>query len=96
MFEKLNVPILGIVENMSGFTCPHCGETTYIFGQGGAEREARALGVPLLARIPLVPALVEASDGGDLSAAIEADPQLSRLYTSLATQVSDRLGMTVN
>ncbi len=79
MFEKMNVPILGIVENMSGFTCPHCNETTYIFGTGGAEREARALGVPLLARIPLVPALVEASDRGDPTSAIEADPQLSRL-----------------
>jgi ATP-binding protein involved in chromosome partitioning len=96
MFEQLKVPILGIVENMSGFTCPHCGETTYIFGQGGAEREARALGVPLLARLPLVPALVEASDQGDPTRAIEADPQLSRLYESLATQVSERIGMTIS
>jgi ATP-binding protein involved in chromosome partitioning len=91
MFEKLNVPILGIVENMSGFTCPHCGETTYIFGHGGAEREAEHLNVPLLARIPLIPALVEASDEGDPASAIEANPILANVFTNMAAAVLQRI-----
>ena len=95
MFRKMNVPILGIVENMSGFTCPHCGHTSYIFGHGGAEREAHALHVPLLACIPLVPALVEASDAGDPMGAVEADPQLRDVFTTMAVRVSDAVGLTV-
>jgi ATP-binding protein involved in chromosome partitioning len=95
MFEKLNVPILGIVENMSGFTCPHCGETTYIFGHGGAEREAKELNIPLLARIPLVPALVEASDEGDPTSAIEASPVLLKVFTEMAAKVMDKIGLMV-
>jgi ATP-binding protein involved in chromosome partitioning len=91
MFQKLNVPILGIVENMSGFTCPHCGETTFIFGKGGAEREAEELNVPLLARIPLVPALVEASDEGDLTLAIESVPALLKVYSEMATHIADQI-----
>jgi ATP-binding protein involved in chromosome partitioning len=96
MFQKLDVPILGIVENMSGFTCPHCGETTYIFGRGGAEREAQALGVPLLARVPLVPALVEASDRGDLISAIEKDKVLAEVFARMAMSVSDAIGLVVS
>ncbi len=96
MFEKMNVPILGIVENMSGFTCPHCGETTYIFGHGGAEREAENLNVPLLACIPLVPSLVQASDVGDPISAIQENPTLSRVFAEMAARVMDRIGLTVN
>lgn len=95
MFQKLDVPILGIVENMSGFTCPHCNTTTYIFGQGGAEREAAELGVPVLARIPLVPALVEASDNGDPSSAIKSTPKLLEIFTTLAERVAERIGLTI-
>ncbi len=64
MFRKVNVPVVGIVENMSGFLCPHCGETTEIFKRGGAERTAATLGTPFLGRIPLDPAIVEGSDAG--------------------------------
>jgi ATP-binding protein involved in chromosome partitioning len=94
MFQKLDVPILGIVENMAGFTCGHCGETTYIFGHGGAEREAEALGVPLLARIPLVPALVQAADQGDPTSAIKSTPKLLEIFTTLADRVAERIGLT--
>src|SRR5712692_9323501 len=55
MFQRLNVPILGVVENMSVFACPHCGERTAIFGEAGGQRIADEYGVPLLARIPLDP-----------------------------------------
>jgi ATP-binding protein involved in chromosome partitioning len=53
MFRKVEVPILGIVENMASFACPHCGEVSHIFGQGGARREAERLGVPFLGEVPL-------------------------------------------
>ncbi|MGH7278110.1 MAG: Mrp/NBP35 family ATP-binding protein [Candidatus Rokuibacteriota bacterium] len=64
MFQKLNVPVLGIVENMSVFTCPHCGERTAIFGETGGQRIADEYGVPLLARIPLDPETRVAGDEG--------------------------------
>lgn len=64
MFRKLNVPVLGIVENMSLFCCPNCNTQTPIFGHGGAERRASELGVPFLGALPLDPALREASDKG--------------------------------
>ena len=91
MFQKMNVPILGIVENMSGFTCPHCGETSYIFGRGGAEEEAQELDVPVLARIPLVPALVRAADEGDLTRAIESVPELSKIFSDMAAHVAEQI-----
>jgi ATP-binding protein involved in chromosome partitioning len=62
MFQRLNVPILGIVENMSVFACPHCGERTSIFGSSGGQRLAEEYGVPLLAQLPLDP---ETRAGGD-------------------------------
>jgi ATP-binding protein involved in chromosome partitioning len=64
MFRKLNVPILGIVENMSYFTCPHCGEKTYIFAQGGGKRAAQALDAQFLGEMPIYPLIREQSDAG--------------------------------
>ncbi len=64
MFRKVNVPVVGIVENMSSFVCPHCGEETSIFKQGGGERTAALLECPFLGRIPLDPAIVEGGDAG--------------------------------
>jgi ATP-binding protein involved in chromosome partitioning len=62
MFQRLNVPVLGIVENMSGFVCPHCGELTNVFGTAGGQRLSEEYGVPLLAQLPLDP---ETRAGGD-------------------------------
>ena len=62
--KKLEIPVLGIVENMSGFVCPHCGEEIDIFGKGGGEAEAQELGVPFLGAIPLDPEMRKAADGG--------------------------------
>lgn len=64
MFEKVNVPVLGIVENMAGFVCPHCGEETMIFKHGGAEQTAQRLGTRFLGRIPLDPAVAIGGDDG--------------------------------
>jgi ATP-binding protein involved in chromosome partitioning len=67
MFEKVKIPVLGILENMSRFVCPHCGEGTEIFRAGGGRREAERLGVPLLGEIPIDPRIVL---GGDLGTPI--------------------------
>jgi ATP-binding protein involved in chromosome partitioning len=64
MFEKVNTRVLGIVENMSGFECPHCGEVVDIFGRGGGEALAGELGLPFLGRIPLDAQVREAGDAG--------------------------------
>jgi ATP-binding protein involved in chromosome partitioning len=62
--EKVGLPVLGVIENMSGFVCPHCGETTDVFLSGGAEVMAAEAGVPFLGRIPLDPAVVQAGERG--------------------------------
>jgi ATP-binding protein involved in chromosome partitioning len=62
--EKLELPVIGIIENMSGLVCPHCGDTIDLFGRGGGEKAARELGVPYLGAIPLDPAMVKAGDEG--------------------------------
>jgi ATP-binding protein involved in chromosome partitioning len=95
MFQKMDVPILGIVENMSGFTCPNCHHTTHIFGHGGAAAEAEQLGVPLLASLPLVPELVIAADNGTPLVTIESNPELSAAYTQLANAILQRIELKV-
>ncbi len=62
--EKLEVPVIGIIENMSGMICPHCGDTIDLFGRGGGKKAAEDLGVPYLGAIPLDPAMVKAGDEG--------------------------------
>jgi len=64
LFRQTHVPIIGVVENMSGYICPHCGEMSEPFGQGGAEETCAALGVPFLGRVPLDIAIRKASDEG--------------------------------
>jgi ATP-binding protein involved in chromosome partitioning len=64
MFLHVGVPVLGIVENMSWFECPHCGEPTALFGSGGGARLASELGIPLLAEIPIHPRIVSDADNG--------------------------------
>jgi len=62
--EQLKVPVTGIIENMSGFTCPHCGKEVDLFGIGGGEKAARDLKVPFLGRIPLEPLMIKSGDSG--------------------------------
>lgn len=69
LFAKAGVPVIGVVENMAGYQCPHCGEMSDPFGQGGAEAAARDLGVPFLGRVPLAMTIRAASDAGSPPAA---------------------------
>jgi len=69
LFVKAGVPVIGLVENMAGYACPHCGELSDPFGQGGAEAAAKALGIPFLGRVPLAMAIRAASDAGTPPAA---------------------------
>jgi ATP-binding protein involved in chromosome partitioning len=85
LFGKVSVPILGLVENMSGYTCPHCGEQSDPFGRGGAEDTARELGIPFLGRIPLDPELREASDAGTPPAA--SDGPQSEAFVAIAAKL---------
>jgi ATP-binding protein involved in chromosome partitioning len=64
LFNKTSVPVLGLIENMASYTCPHCGEESHPFGTGGAEAAAAEMGVPFLGRLPLSLAIREASDAG--------------------------------
>jgi ATP-binding protein involved in chromosome partitioning len=69
LFNKMSVPVLGIIENMAAYTCPHCGEASHPFGTGGAEAAAAEMGVPFLGRLPLSLDIREASDAGRPTAA---------------------------
>ena len=88
MLEKVNVPILGIVENMSGFTCPSCGEVTHIFHQGGAKEIAVTLGVPYLGAIPLDPAIVDSGDNGVPLAIAAPESPAAQAYAMIAGALS--------
>ena len=72
LFARTDVPVLGIIENMAGYACPHCGEDSDPFGSGGAEASAKALGIPFLGRLPLSASLREATDAGTPPAGDEA------------------------
>ena len=63
--EKLNLPVAGVIENMSGFVCPHCSEQVDIFKNGGSQKMAEEMNVPFLAKIPIEPDIVQASDSGE-------------------------------
>lgn len=84
MMEQVSVPILGIVENMSGFTCPSCGEMTKIFHQGGGESIARDLDVPFLGAVPLDPAVVDTGDAGTPLVRAAPDSPAAIAYRKIA------------
>ncbi len=88
MFEKVAVPIYGIVENMSYFSCPHCNEKTHIFDHGGAKREAEKLGVPFLGEIPLDIKIRETSDQGAPIVVSDPENDLAKSYINIAKKVS--------
>ncbi len=89
MFQKVNVPILGIIENMSTFCCPNCGHISPIFGHGGARLEAERLGVPFLGEVPLDMNIRATSDEGRPIVATEPDSPHAQIYKRMARQVWD-------
>ena len=91
MFKKVNVPVLGIVENMSYFQCPHCGTRSDIFGHGGARHEAERLGVPFLGEIPLHMSIRTTSDSGNPVVASEPDGPHAAIYRAIGSKVRDQL-----
>jgi ATP-binding protein involved in chromosome partitioning len=91
MFKRVNVPVLGIIENMSYFVCPKCGERHDIFGHGGAHKEAERLGVPFLGEVPLHMAIRETSDSGRPVVATDPDGPHAKVYRDIAGRVRDRL-----
>jgi ATP-binding protein involved in chromosome partitioning len=87
MFKRVEIPILGIVENMATFLCPHCGEASHIFGHGGARTEAGRLGVPFLGEVPLTMAIRELSDAGRPVVAADSEGAHARIYKDMAQEV---------
>jgi len=91
MFQQLRVPILGILENMSGFTCPHCGTPAPIFKQGGGLRASEQLGVPFLGAVPLDPAVVQASDRGEPIVTAHPGSPVAEAYRDIARRLAEAL-----
>ena len=91
MFRKVDVPVLGIIENMSYFDCPECGHRSEIFSHGGARREADKLGTEFLGEIPLDIAIRETSDNGTPIVVSRPDSPLSEIYRSIARRIKEKL-----
>ncbi len=91
MFRKVEVPVLGIIENMAGFACPHCGEVTHIFKQGGGERTAEVLDCRFLGSVPLDPAVVAGGDEGVPIVVSRPDGAHAEAFGALAEAVAAEL-----
>jgi ATP-binding protein involved in chromosome partitioning len=89
MMQQVNVPILGIVENMSGFACGSCGEVTHIFSKGGGEAIAREIGVPFLGAVPIEPAIVDTGDAGTPMVNTHPDSPAAQAYVKIAEALVD-------
>jgi len=92
MFERVSIPVIGIVENMSWFECPHCGKPTPLFGSGGGERLAKELELPLLGQIPLYQRVMEGGDTGKPIVAADPESSAARALTAIAERVDERMG----
>ena len=94
LFNKTSVPVLGIIENMATYTCPHCGEPSHPFGTGGAEIAADEMGVPFLGRLPLSLAIREASDAGSPPAA--SNGAEAEAFTAIAAKLLEAVETPVH
>ncbi len=93
MFQSVKIPILGIVENMAGFICGHCQETTHIFLQSGGEKLAHEAQVPFLGSLPLDPKVAQAGDTGTPVVALNPDSEVAKLYKAMAGKVAALLSV---
>ena len=91
MAKAIKVPVLGIIENMRGFKCPHCGKITYIFGKGGGEETAKLLGIPFLGDLPLDPRVVEVTDKGIPFIAAHPESEISKKFNSIVDNLLEQL-----
>jgi ATP-binding protein involved in chromosome partitioning len=91
MFRKVGVPVLGIVENMSTFICPKCGERSDVFGHGGAKAEAERLGVPFLGEVPLDMDIRARSDSGEPITAVAPQSEHAQMFRAIAKRVQEEL-----
>jgi ATP-binding protein involved in chromosome partitioning len=91
MFQRVDVPVLGIIENMSTFVCPHCGKQSDIFGHGGAREEAAKLDVPFLGEISLDISIRQTSDAGEPIVFAQPDGAIAKAYRAVADRVWDGL-----
>ena len=91
MFQHTNVPVLGVVENMSYYRCPHCDDLSHPFGKGGGLREAEKLGLPLLGSIPMDPKILELADKGQPIVDAEPDSESAKSYFALYQNVLKQL-----
>ncbi len=90
MFNQVHTPVLGIIENMTVYVCPHCGTRDELFGSGGAEHLHREFGVPILGRIPIEPAIRASGDAGTPIVVQDPEHPVSKVYLDIARQVLDR------
>ena len=88
MFEKVGIPILGIVENMAVYCCPNCGHTEHIFGSGGADRMSAEYGVDVLGSLPLNLSIREQADSGHPTVVADPDGQIAAIYREMARKVA--------
>jgi len=93
MFDKVSIPMLGMVENMAGFICPHCNQETEIFAKGGAEQAATKMAVPFLGRIPINLAIREGGDDGKPVVAVRPDLPEAQALIRVAQNVADRVAL---
>ncbi|MCB1570537.1 MAG: P-loop NTPase, partial [Xanthomonadales bacterium] len=93
MFEKVNVPVLGIIENMSTHVCSNCGHEEHVFGEGGGERMAAQYGVPMLGSLPLDIRIREQADGGTPTVAALPGSELAARYQNIARNAAARLSL---
>lgn len=91
MFRKVNIPVLGVVENMAVHICSNCGHAEHLFGEGGGEKLASQYGVDLLASLPLSMLIREQADSGKPTAIAEPESQIAMVYQELARQVGARI-----
>ena len=94
MFQKVNVPILGIVENMALFKCPKCGHLEHIFGEGGARRMSEQYKVPVLGQLPLDASIREQADSGRPTVVADPDGEVAQIYRTIALKATAQIAAT--
>lgn len=91
MFERVAVPVIGVVENMSYFICPHCAQRHYLFGEGGGQRLSEELGVPVLGQIPFFPGVLQSGDRGEPIVISDPNADAAKALLDLARRLSGLL-----